>query len=116
MDEDPNSPLVARAVARAAPGSSDRRWVDGDLLHCSFCGKPQKQVRKLISGPGVLICDGCVALAGQWPRAADTQRRCSFCGMSRATVRQPVAAGQTVVCDECLDLCDEIIAEELREA
>src|SRR6267378_3002729 len=29
----------------------------GDLLKCSFCGKSQKQVKKLIAGPGVYICD-----------------------------------------------------------
>jgi hypothetical protein len=31
-----------------------------DLLHCSFCGKPQDEVAKLIAGPFVFICDGCV--------------------------------------------------------
>lgn len=34
----------------------------GDLLHCSFCTRSQKQVRKLIAGPGVYICDECVDL------------------------------------------------------
>ena len=34
----------------------------GDLLKCSFCGKSQKQVRKLIAGPGVYICDECIEL------------------------------------------------------
>ena len=33
-----------------------------DLLKCSFCGHTQKQVRKLIAGPGVYICDECVTL------------------------------------------------------
>ena len=32
----------------------------GDLLKCSFCGKSQKQVKKLIAGPGVYICDECI--------------------------------------------------------
>ncbi|MEE4640087.1 MAG: ClpX C4-type zinc finger protein, partial [Wenzhouxiangella sp.] len=31
-------------------------------LKCSFCGKSQEQVRKLIAGPGVYICDECVEL------------------------------------------------------
>lgn len=31
-------------------------------VHCSFCGKPEVQVRKVIAGPGVFICDVCVAL------------------------------------------------------
>jgi ATP-dependent Clp protease ATP-binding subunit ClpX len=50
-----------------------------DLLKCSFCGKMQKQVRKLIAGPGVFICDECIALCveiveeelGQAPRQVD---------------------------------------------
>lgn len=33
-----------------------------DLLKCSFCGKSQKQVKRLIAGPGVYICDECVEL------------------------------------------------------
>ena len=33
-----------------------------DLLKCSFCGKSQKQVKKLIAGPGVYICDECIEL------------------------------------------------------
>jgi hypothetical protein len=32
----------------------------GDLVKCSFCGKAQKQVRRLIAGPDVYICDECV--------------------------------------------------------
>jgi len=34
----------------------------GDLVKCSFCGKTQKQVKKLIAGPGVYICDECIDL------------------------------------------------------
>lgn len=33
-----------------------------DHLKCSFCGKPQEQVRKLVAGPGVYICDECIEL------------------------------------------------------
>ncbi|MDY6054413.1 ATP-dependent Clp protease ATP-binding subunit ClpX [Micrococcus sp.] len=36
-----------------------------DLLKCSFCGKSQKQVRKLIAGPGVYICDECIELCNE---------------------------------------------------
>lgn len=39
-------------------GKSD----DGKLLYCSFCGKSQHEVRKLIAGPSVFICDECVDL------------------------------------------------------
>lgn len=37
----------------------------GDLLKCSFCGKTQKQVKKLIAGPGVYICDECIDLCNE---------------------------------------------------
>ena len=36
-----------------------------DLLKCSFCGKTQKQVKKLIAGPGVYICDECIELCNE---------------------------------------------------
>jgi len=44
---------------------TDKRKGDGDhgkLLYCSFCGKSQHEVRKLIAGPSVYICDECVDL------------------------------------------------------
>ncbi len=42
------------------------RMGDGaDLLKCSFCGKSQKQVKKLIAGPGVYICDECIDLCNE---------------------------------------------------
>jgi len=54
---------------------------DGKLLYCSFCGKSQHEVRKLIAGPSVFICDECVELCndiireeiqeGEAPKAAD---------------------------------------------
>lgn len=44
-------------VARSADGA--------DLLKCNFCGKSQKQVRKLIAGPGVYICDECIGLCNE---------------------------------------------------
>ncbi|MFC4556159.1 ATP-dependent Clp protease ATP-binding subunit ClpX [Georgenia faecalis] len=44
-------------MARTAEGA--------DLLKCSFCGKSQKQVKKLIAGPGVYICDECIDLCNE---------------------------------------------------
>jgi hypothetical protein len=37
----------------------------GDQRKCSFCGKRQKQVKKLIAGPGVYICDECIDLCNE---------------------------------------------------
>ena len=47
---------------------------------CSFCGKHQDQVRKLVAGPGVFICDQCIALCNEvlaedaGPRPPTTER------------------------------------------
>jgi ATP-dependent Clp protease ATP-binding subunit ClpX len=40
----------------------DHQGSDGKILYCSFCGKSQHEVRKLIAGPSVYICDECVEL------------------------------------------------------
>jgi ATP-dependent protease Clp ATPase subunit len=85
--------------------------IDGDLLHCSFCGRSRGQCAKLIAGPGVYICDGCVPLARTWPPLTYPGRTCSFCG--KWDPRGRVAAhGSTTICADCLDLCEEILAEE----
>ena len=38
------------------------RYDDKKQLKCSFCGKTQEQVRRLVAGPGVYICDECIEL------------------------------------------------------
>ena len=64
---------------------SVKKTSDGDkLLHCTFCGKNQHEVKKLIAGPSVFICDECIALcndiireeAGQPKQAINWQRPC----------------------------------------
>lgn len=41
---------------------SEKKGSYGSTLHCNFCGKSQKEVKKLIAGPGVYICDECIEL------------------------------------------------------
>ncbi len=41
---------------------ADRKSTTDKLLYCSFCGKSQHEVRKLIAGPSVFICDECINL------------------------------------------------------
>jgi hypothetical protein len=128
--------LRARATDRASARATGRR--DRQLLACTFCGKSQKQVRKLIAGPGVYICDGCIGLAGRVAREGQAARtalgpisavpeaehrvKCSFCGKNRGqasglavvpTVTAGKANASAAICSECLDLCDEIVTEEL---
>jgi ATP-dependent Clp protease ATP-binding subunit ClpX len=56
--------LVFGSGKAEAKVMSDKQSGDGDnkLLYCSFCGKSQHEVRKLIAGPSVFICDECVEL------------------------------------------------------
>jgi hypothetical protein len=51
-----------RAQEDQAASSGARDPSAGKTLYCSFCGKSQHDVKKLIAGPKVFICDGCVAL------------------------------------------------------
>jgi hypothetical protein len=110
-------------------------------LSCTFCGKTQNQVRKLIAGPGVYICDGCIALAASVIRSGHTARtvlgaidavpgeqtgvQCSFCGKDRGQIDRVAfmpevtverTSASPAICAECLALCSEIIIEELGAA
>ena len=49
-----------------------------DDFHCSFCGKRRREVRKLISGPRVFICDECVSLCNEILSKEDTHERPKF--------------------------------------
>ena len=56
-----------------------------ELLKCSFCGKSQKQVKKLIAGPGVYICDECVELCNEIidEELADVSEEISFADLPK---------------------------------
>ncbi len=49
-----------------------KRKAKGATLYCSFCGKPHTQVAKLVSGPGVYICDACIRLAAEHAKSPAT--------------------------------------------
>jgi ATP-dependent protease Clp ATPase subunit len=115
-------------------GSVDEK--PGTDLVCSFCGRSQHEVAKLIAGPGCYICDACVGLAGDVVSGGspahtrlgqvhavpeqDGLVRCPFCGKQRYLVTgmaaRPAetggASGPAAICNECISLCNEIIAEE----
>jgi transcriptional regulator with XRE-family HTH domain len=101
----------------------------GPMLKCSFCGKHQKQAKKLIAGPGVYICNECVEKADRVIATGEVAAtplsaiksigedaaaaKCSFCGKRRHQVAGLVGAAGGVICTECLALCGEIITDEL---
>ena len=99
---------------------------------CSFCGKDQDEVERLIAGPGaVYVCNECVrACAGvldgsesalalpahTYVMTADDrdvgEARCSFCGKRYEDVMHMIAGPSGVhICDECVALCMEILSE-----
>ena len=94
-----------------------RRGTTVDAV-CTWCGRPPAEVRKLIAGPRIYICDSCVESAerviagrpkpGLQVATAGARTRCSFC-RKRADVERPVVAGPANVCSECLRVCREIL-------
>jgi hypothetical protein len=62
--------ILSAKIEAARPDVSDGRRITSagivkdanDTLYCSFCGKSQYEVRKLVAGPTVFICDACVGL------------------------------------------------------
>ena len=106
-------------------------------LACRFCGARQRSVRKLIAGPGVYICDGCVGRAGGVIRSGsagvtqlgsvravpeqDKLARCAFCekyrdqvaGLAALSAESGDEISAPAICVECLSMCEELIVEEL---
>jgi hypothetical protein len=69
---------------------------------CTFCERPPSEVAKLVAGPNVYICDGCITRAERARHPA--KHRCSFCGKTRPSH----AVDDAAVCAECLQLCRQI--------
>jgi ATP-dependent Clp protease ATP-binding subunit ClpX len=61
---------------------------NGKLLYCSFCGKSQHEVRKLIAGPSVFICDECVELCNDIIREEIQEQGGSVPGSKLPTPRE----------------------------
>jgi len=94
-----------------------------DDFHCSFCGRRRTDVRKLIAGPRVFICDRCVELClnilQDNPERASSRRhgtedhQCSFCGKRRREVPAMIDGPTVLMCNECVALCEDIVVDAL---
>jgi hypothetical protein len=80
------------------------RYVKRDAV-CTFCDKPPSEVAKLIAGPNVFICDGCVAAGERATARGGRKARCSFCGKSGIAH----VARDAQVCKTCLGTCRAIL-------
>jgi hypothetical protein len=98
-------------------------------LACSFCRRSQDQTAKLIAGPGVFICDACVALAerglagsrggarGPWTTPREEMKgRCLFCRKPRSAERRLLTSAAGHVCAECVDACRQILEDAEENA
>ena len=56
------------------------------------------------------------AVQGSLPGEHEPPVFCSFCGKSQDEVRKLIAGPKVYICDECIDLCNDIIADERRQA
>jgi len=98
----------------------DKKAASEPRLICSFCGKHQDQVRKLIAGPSVHICDECVDLcneilekeseheapAGQPPRQGtifNLEASCALCHLRKPSEELSVVPDRGYICTVCLD-------------
>src|SRR5437868_1976362 len=54
--------ILSAKIEAAEPGADAQEPARQKTLLCTFCGKSQHEVKKLIAGPSAYICDGCVAL------------------------------------------------------
>ena len=108
--------------------------VVGDNLQCSFCRKTRNEVRKLIAGPAVMICDECVATcvdiladdvsessttasvekqrwharAAQLAGTSDSAV-CSLCGKSAFSLEMLTIESRGSLCDECADAIEDAL-------
>ncbi|MGW0523782.1 ClpX C4-type zinc finger protein [Crossiella sp. NPDC003009] len=105
-------------AAGGTPGWRPKKKSAG--LACSFCGAPDAECGRLVAGPKVFICDGCVeqaqrVLAGQPARLDRASGRfsCSFCGKTAGEAGPLVAGPGVLICGGCVSFTAEVVAATL---
>ena len=81
-------------------------------IRCSACQQPRGAGRRLISGPGVYICETCVDATVAQTAEADARTKCSFCGRRNV----PIAGSwkDVTICKACVELARDILGEDAR--
>jgi hypothetical protein len=83
---------------------------------CTWCTRPPSEVEKLVAGPNVYICDGCVRDAERAlgrsddARVASRAARCSFCRRFAGARRKVVSGQHANVCADCLQTCRDFMS------
>ena len=81
---------------------------------CRACRLPSAEGRRLIAGPGVYICEACVALLATDELAVAPAERCSFCGRRDVPIGGALPA--LALCATCLEVSQSILAEDNRRS
>ena len=81
---------------------------------CRACRLPGAEGRRLIAGPGVYLCESCIALLATRESAAATAGRCSIC--RRRDVPIAGALPSLAICAACLELSSSMLAEDNRRS
>lgn len=58
--------LGSKKARKEAAAAAEENKVDDEIIHCSFCKRPNTQVIKMVQGPGVNICSECTMIAVQY--------------------------------------------------
>jgi ClpX C4-type zinc finger len=94
-------------------------------LACSFCGKKQSEVSKLIAGPSVFICNECVGDSDEALSTAEAtgnitiviretaEATCSFCGRKPDEVERIVGVPTSRICNQCIKICKDILTSDV---
>jgi hypothetical protein len=77
---------------------------------CRACRLPGADGRRLIAGPGIYLCEACIALLPTQESATSTAKRCSFCG--RRDVAIAGAWPSFAICVPCADVARGVLAED----
>lgn len=110
--------LCCFSVQESHPEQSEKgmTMTQRRLYSCSFCGKNQDQVQRLMTGPGaVYICNECIDSEAfeKDEQRGEQAKRCSFCGKTpQQTQYIKHGSGQAGICDECIALIRQIFREE----
>jgi ATP-dependent Clp protease ATP-binding subunit ClpX len=97
-------------------------------MRCSFCNKAQSEVRKLVAGPTVFICNECVGVAGDimrelesppadvWPPSPPPTElldvvTCRMCGLQIASEAALIVEGRGFLCAGCCGEVEAALAE-----
>lgn len=83
---------------------------------CSFCDRQDNEVKKLIAGPAVYICNDCVEACNDEGKrelsfASPKAGGCSFCKKLYHKVAWLAGRGQTLICNECIAMCNCVLDE-----